>query len=95
MLLLVLHIRMGLNNWPPETVRPQHLTVAPTNTLPGMAGTAWAAYNSVSQYFDHQRNFKGANTLEKADHQLESIWFGSSHQAKQDAYQRALMLTGS
>ncbi len=66
-----------------------------TNTLPGMAGTAWAAYNSVSQYFDHQRNFKGTNTLEKADHQLESIWFGSSHQAKQDAYQRALMLTGS
>ncbi len=66
-----------------------------TNTLPGMAGTAWAAYNSVSQYFDHQRSFKGASTLERADHQLESIWFGSSHQAKQDAYQRALMLTGS
>ena len=66
-----------------------------TNTLPGMAGTAWAAYNSVSQYFDHQRNFKGANTLEKADHQLESIWFGSSHQAKQEAYQRALTLAGS
>lgn len=66
-----------------------------TNTLPGVAGTPWAAYNAVSQYFDHQRNFKGANTLEKADHQLESIWFGSSHQAKQEAYQKALMLAGS
>ena len=63
-----------------------------TNTLPGVAGTAWAAYNAVSQYFDHQRNFKGANILEKADHQLESIWFGSSHHAKQEAYQRALTL---
>ena len=63
-----------------------------TNTLPGVAGTAWAAYNAVSQYFDHQRNFKGANSLEKADHQLESIWFGSSHHAKQEAYQRALTL---
>jgi hypothetical protein len=63
-----------------------------TNTLSGVAATAWAAYNAVSQYFDHQRNFKGANTLEKADHQLESIWFGSSHHAKQEAYQRALTL---
>jgi phage/plasmid-like protein (TIGR03299 family) len=63
-----------------------------TNTLPGVTGTAWAAYNAVSQYFDHQRNFKGANSLEKADHQLESIWFGSSHHAKQEAYQKALTL---
>ena len=63
-----------------------------TNTLPGVTGTAWAAYNAVSQYFDHQRSFKGANSLEKADHQLESIWFGSSHHAKQEAYQRALTL---
>ena len=63
-----------------------------TNTLPGVTGTAWAAYNAVSQYFDHQRMFKGTNTLEKADHQLESIWFGSSHHAKQEAYQMALTL---
>jgi phage/plasmid-like protein (TIGR03299 family) len=60
-----------------------------TNTLPGIEGTAWAAYNSVSQFVDHQG--RGAGT----DSKLNSIWFGEGNQLKQTAFARALELAGA
>jgi|SRR5579884_2353833 len=63
-----------------------------TNTLPGMKGTAWAAYNAVSQYADHQKHWIGKTAKDKADTQLNSIWFGGSHQMKAKAYSDALAL---
>jgi phage/plasmid-like protein (TIGR03299 family) len=63
-----------------------------TNALPGVAGTAWAVYNAVSEFADHQRNFRGKSEQARAENRLSSVWFGSSHRLKQQAYDAALAL---
>jgi phage/plasmid-like protein (TIGR03299 family) len=62
------------------------------NTLAGMKHTAWAAYNAVSEWADHQRTYRGLNPVEKLNRRLDSVWFGTSHQIKQAAYRGALEL---
>ena len=62
------------------------------NTLTGMKHTAWAAYNAVSEWADHQRNYRGTSPAEKLNRRLDSVWFGASHQLKQAAYYGALEL---
>ena len=62
------------------------------NTLPGVKHTAWGAYNAVSEWADHQRNYRGLNPAEKLNRRLDSVWFGASHQLKQAAYYGALEL---
>ena len=64
------------------------------NTLPGMKHTAWAAYNSVSEWADHQKQYRGDNPADKLNRKLDSIWFGGAHQIKQQAYKGALELAG-
>ena len=63
-----------------------------SNSLPVVRGTAWAAYNAVSEWADHQRPRKGRDELARAESRLDSVWFGSSHQIKQRAYHQALQL---
>jgi phage/plasmid-like protein (TIGR03299 family) len=63
-----------------------------TNTLRGMRGSVWAAYNAVSEWADHQRQFRGKSTTARAENRLASVWFGASHQLKQRAYASALEL---
>ena len=64
------------------------------NTLAGMKHTAWAAYNAVSEWADHQKIHRGSNPAEKMNRKLDSIWFGGAHQVKQAAYHGALELAG-
>jgi len=66
----------------------------PTNALPGVAGTAWAAFNAVGEWADHQRTFRGRDDLARAEGRLDSIWFGSGHRVKAAAYRSALDLAG-
>ena len=66
----------------------------PANALPGVAGTAWAAFNAVGEWADGQRTFRGRDDLARDEGRLDSIWFGSSHRIKQAAYQAALGLAG-
>jgi hypothetical protein len=66
-----------------------------TNTLPGIEGSVWAAYNAVSEWADHQRTFRGADPALRQQRRLDSIWFGASHQLKQDAWAGALELAGA
>jgi len=66
-----------------------------TNTLPGVRGTAWAAYNGISEWADHQRDFRGKTDQDKAESRLNSVWFGASNALKQRAYQSALDLATS
>ncbi|OAI41893.1 hypothetical protein AYO40_06935, partial [Planctomycetaceae bacterium SCGC AG-212-D15] len=73
-----------------ETLRTNYHNA--TNTLPGVQGTAWAAYNAVSEYADHQRTTRGRNDRERADNRLNSIWFGSANDLKQKAFAGALAL---
>jgi phage/plasmid-like protein (TIGR03299 family) len=63
-----------------------------TNTLPGVKGTVWAAYNAVSEWADHQRKFRGVDDVARAESRLESVWFGGSHEFKTKAYESALEL---
>ena len=64
----------------------------PTNTLPGVRGSAWAAYNAVSEWADHQRNVRGSDPLLRRQRRLDSIWFGSANLLKQEAWAGALEL---
>jgi len=59
-----------------------------SNRLPGIRGTAWAAYNSVTEYVDH---FRKVPKLKKdKTRRLESIWVGSGAQIKERALDTAL-----
>jgi phage/plasmid-like protein (TIGR03299 family) len=55
----------------------------PTNTLGGMAGTAWAAWNAVTYYVDHERIVRGD---QRDDKRLDASWFGIGSQIRQRAY---------
>jgi len=59
-------------------------------TITGIAGTAWAAYNAVSEYHDHQRG----RFLPVAESQgrAHSNLFGTSNQQKLVAFKKALVL---
>jgi phage/plasmid-like protein (TIGR03299 family) len=65
------------------------------NTLPGVKHTAWAAYNAVSEWADHQKAQRGKTVEDKLNRRLDSIWFGAAHQLKQAAYHGALELAGA
>ncbi len=59
------------------------------NSLRGIRHTAWAAYNAVSEFADHQKRVRG-----NADARLNSNWFGTSNDLKQKAFESALALVG-
>ncbi|MCE9560859.1 MAG: DUF932 domain-containing protein [Planctomycetes bacterium] len=64
----------------------------PTNTLHGISGTAWAAYNAVSQWADHQSVVRGQTEVQRADSRLHSVWFGAAAELKAKAFDAAVAL---
>ena len=62
------------------------------NAMPGIRGTAWAAYNAVSEWADHQRDYRGSDEAARANNRLNSVWFGAANDVKQQAYASALAL---
>jgi phage/plasmid-like protein (TIGR03299 family) len=63
-----------------------------TNTLPGIEGTAWAAYNAVSEYIDHQSTVRGQSDVAKANNRMKNIFFGTGDAMKQKAFAAATKL---
>ena len=57
----------------------------PTNNVGGMAGTAWAAWNAVTYYVDHERAARGALD-QRDDKRLNASWFGTGADIRQRAY---------
>jgi phage/plasmid-like protein (TIGR03299 family) len=55
------------------------------NNLPGVRGTAWGAYNAVTDFLSHER---GRN----ADNRLNSLWFGDSAEVSQRALRLAVAM---
>ena len=55
------------------------------NTEAGIKGTAWAAFNAVTEYVDHYRTSKGEN-------RDKSALFGSGQELKQRAWDESLVL---
>ncbi len=62
------------------------------NHLPGIEHTAWAAYNSVSEWADHQAKVRGKSDAARLENRVNSIWFGAANQVKQRAYTAAMAL---
>lgn len=56
----------------------------------GIAGTAWALYNAISMYEDHQRG--RYEDTDKSDERVASNIFGTSHREKGIAFRNALAL---
>lgn len=55
--------------------------------LPGVRGTVWGAYNAVTEYIDHHKNYRGHDSA------LENIAFGGlGGKVKQKAFDLALAL---
>jgi len=64
-----------------------------SNSLPGIKGTAWAAYNCVTEYVDHFRKVPKME-VDKT-RRLESIWIGSGAMIKERALGIALQMIDS
>ncbi len=61
------------------------------NTLNNMDGTAWAAYNAVTEAIDH--NFTRLANGEVSTKRMESALFGTYNRTKQKAWVKAMELT--
>ena len=49
-------------------------------------GTAWAAFNAVTEYVDHLRPTRGKTVAQEEESRLESAWFGSGAHLKERAF---------
>jgi len=59
--------------------------------IPGIEGTAWAAFNSITEWADHSRTIRVSDTaISQSDARMHSNIFGSAAAFKQDALQVAL-----
>lgn len=66
---------------------------APSQMLPGVQGTAWAAYNAVTEFVDWKR--KIAKSAKDPSLRLQSIWLGTAAQLKQTALEVAAHKIGA
>lgn len=56
-------------------------------------GTAWAAFNAVTEFVDHIRSTRGIDSRDRAARRLDSAWFGSGAKLKARAWDLALAMT--
>lgn len=54
--------------------------------LPGVKGTAWGAYNAVTEYLDHHTKIKGGKGASAEEKLLNSAWFGTVGMKTQKAF---------
>lgn len=77
-----------------EVVDQLHdLFVNDKNSLKGMAGSAWAAYNSVSEYVDHVKTSRGKDDAARLENRAINTLFGSGQLLKAQAFNNAFNLT--
>ena len=53
--------------------------------IDGVRGTAWAAFNAVTQHVDHNSGYKGKNTVAKAEALMDSVLLGANSRFKTEA----------
>ena len=53
--------------------------------IDGVRGTAWAAFNAITQHVDHHSGYKGSNTAEKNEARMDSVLFGANSRLKATA----------
>jgi phage/plasmid-like protein (TIGR03299 family) len=64
--------------------------IDPRQQLAAIRGTAWAAFNSVTHYVDHQLPSRGGTSRQKADNAFYSVTLGHGNDIKQEAYRAAV-----
>lgn len=62
------------------------------NSMKGIEGSAWAAYNAASEFADHQMKVNGTTDDERLNRRLNSVWFGAAAEFKQKAWKAAMAL---
>lgn len=62
--------------------------------LPGMSGTYWGAYNTVTEYLSHDAG-RSKDPVESARQRLEALWFGRGAETANLAHTLALAGTRS
>lgn len=55
-------------------------------------GTAWAAFNAVTRFVDHQRSTKGEDNTDRQNNRMESVLFTTGAAKKRQAFELALSL---
>lgn len=58
--------------------------------LPGVKGTAWGAYNAITEYLDHFTTVKGGKGISAEEKLLNSTWFGTVSFKTQKAFDAVL-----
>ncbi len=58
--------------------------------LDGIRGTAWGAYNAVTEYLDHASVYRGGPRSDASEARAASLLFGRSRDAKERALKTAL-----
>lgn len=59
-------------------------------SLPGVGGTAWGAYNAVTEYLDHFTKIKGGKGQSAEEKLIASTWFGTVQMKTQKAFDTVL-----
>jgi hypothetical protein len=55
-------------------------------------GTAWAAFNAVTRFVDHQRSTKGVDDTDRRNNRMESVLFTTGAAKKREAFNLAMSL---
>jgi phage/plasmid-like protein (TIGR03299 family) len=63
--------------------------------LPGVRGTAWAAYNAVTEFVDYFERVGHGDIGQPTDERLAKAWFGKGRDRKIDAWRRLQTFAGS
>jgi phage/plasmid-like protein (TIGR03299 family) len=64
----------------------------PLQRLRGIEGSAWAAYNSVSQWIDWERMTRGTSQRERDERRFASTLVGAGAELKRKAFNEALAI---
>jgi len=77
-----------------RSVAVELFETAPGNDMPGVRGTAWAAYNAVTYYVDHQRgNRNRPDDTAAISGRLNRNWFGWWGNFKGKAWEAAQLIS--
>jgi phage/plasmid-like protein (TIGR03299 family) len=66
---------------------------APRQQLDSIKDTWWSLYNSVSEYIDHQSNWRGATAHDRAENRMISNMDGTGADFKSEAFDVALAMS--
>ena len=60
--------------------------------IDGVRGTAWAAFNAITQHVDHNSGYKGSNTAAKAEARMDSVLFGANARLKTNSLKAVMQV---